>query len=176
MEVVWDFPKRTPLLLVWLLTHYPVYLVFPIAQHSAGAARKEQKEITSGNSRNKFNSQGEKAMLPQPRMETPWRATSWNSGSLVYWCFSQMLITPRKFGVGWKEASGSWRQRVSPGHSCLRGSWGLAIICLSLMALLSHRGGYPSGYFQGTWRLWGKVSGTTSSHRRLWEPFFNLPS
>ena len=105
--------------LVCLLIHHSLYLVFPITQHSAGAAREEQKEITARNSRNKFNSQGEKPMLPQPRMEIPWRTTSWNSSSLVYWCFFKVLVSLRKFGVRVKRSLCILEAAVEP-WSCLQ--------------------------------------------------------
>lgn len=119
--------------------------------HSTALSRSQQekKEITARNTRNKFSSQGKKPVLSQPIMKRPWRATSWNSGSPVYWCFSQVLITPRKFRVRVKTLTRVWSKAEAEPWSYLQGSWGLAITCLSLMALLSHRGGSPSGYLQG---------------------------
>ena len=92
METPWDFHKRTSAFLPWLLTDRPLHSVLPTAQHPVKwqeGQQTERREACVSPAQNRFTLE----------------ACPWSSGSEVYWCFSWVLITPRKCGLRAKKKS-----------------------------------------------------------------------
>ena len=99
METPWDFHKRTSAFLPWLLTDRPLHSMLPTAQHPVKwqeGQQTERREACVSPAQNRFTLE----------------ACPWSSGSEVYWCFSWVLITPRKCGLRAKKKS----LDLSPGH------------------------------------------------------------
>ena len=144
----WDFHKRTSAFLLWLLRDHPLYS--PTAQHSVKQQGKQQRRT--------WQCRREACVSPAQNRFTleACPLELWLQSLLMF--LSSINYSQKVWVESQKEVSGSWRQRLSPGHvfrdpgiqplsACLCGLCYLTEAGLPVGASREHRGSGTS--FQG---------------------------